>query len=169
MTEINQSVPPLSWPNGYGSARKTWIFPYGVLDANNNLINHATVTWDQGWQGSYALNGWLYLYKLPKNPQPKHYEHLKRHWNTVAPKNGSEVPLFMDANWTDLWPLNDAVLATGVDLNVGLTMGVDEPNEEFGFGRVMLNRHRDTVNVAFSDGHVDGVKLNDLPTFVWHH
>ena len=73
----------------------------------------------------------------------------------------TEVPLFADANWIDIFPHhNDAPAA---DPNLG-----DFANSTKHMGRAYLYRHpSNTSNLFFVDGHGETVGIDSLWSFQW--
>lgn len=137
-----------------GNISRTWV----VKQDNNR--------W---YQGSYALNG--YLYEASPFGIAQHY--FKTEAAIAFP---ATTPIFADAMWVDAWPAeNDRPptnLQTGDRNGIGLT-------------RIALPRHSASpsaasrnfnprsklpgaVTVSFMDGHADTVKLENLWKLTWH-
>jgi len=144
-------------PN-YGTADETWLWP-----TNNNR---------QGYQGSYAFNGWLYsgLYWV----QEARLYQFNKESDVRYP---SQTPAFGDAMWVDSWP--KAEDKAPQNLYTG-----DGPGA--GMGRFTVARHGvsspksaprtvpanaklpGAINVTLMDGHVDLVRLENLWSLRWH-
>lgn len=135
-----------------------------------------TWLWDSPsykYQGSYALNGFLYSGDWPTS------------WggNILAfrlegdLRNASRHPVFADSIWVDCWP--SAEDASPINLNG------DPIDLNGGMGRLAYPRHGSTsgaysrkhpkeiplpggINVAFADGHVEFVKNDNLWKLEWH-
>ncbi len=74
---------------------------------------------------------------------------------------GSITPLYTDSVWVDLWP-GDRDLAPGsFDGSSGNASST---------ARAMVDRHGDTVNMVFADGHAAGVDLSlkGMQNLKWH-
>ena len=135
--------------------------------------------WNQGktnWTGSYAINGWLYTIKgaTVYVPEPQKY-----FTSDTSIRSTSRTPLFVDAVWPDTWP-----------------HATDQPSTDLFNGaqfigstymcRVTIARHGSrapteaprswplnkpmpgAVEVSFTDGHVETVKLENLWQLYWH-
>lgn len=142
----------------YGAADQMWKWsPYGTI-----------------YEGSYALNGWLYsgVYSesgLLGTPNSWKYSSM------TSVKNTANTPLFGDAMWIDGWPYEAEGPAKDL-YNGGPTY----------MGRFTIARHGGTgpgsaprsitssvglpgaISVAFVDGHASSVKLRNLWTLDWH-
>ncbi len=139
----------------YGTADETWIWRTNATD---------------GYQGSYAFNGWLYsnMDFLPKD---------KPFANEAGIQKAVLTPVFGDAMWVDAWP--SAADAPARDLYLG-----DGPAG--GISRYTIARHGSTspksaprtvpagqklpgsINLACADGHVELARLEKLWDFYWH-
>jgi len=136
------------------------------------------------WQGSYALNGWMYSNltnrtgAMPAVDQDKIF---RRESRIPMP---AQTPVFADSIWVDGWPRTNNAAASNLYLGAqssgaGRFMG--------GLGRMLIDRHGgipasnaptdvDTtqplpgaINVACSDGHVELSKLENSWNFYWNH
>jgi prepilin-type N-terminal cleavage/methylation domain-containing protein len=139
----------------YGTADETWIWR-----TNGN----------QGYQGSYAFNGWLYS---------------NMSWDTSNKAFGNEVgiekptltPVFGDAMWVDAWPVATDTPARN------LYLGDGPPG---GMSRYTIARHGGSsaraaarnvptgqklpgsINLVCADGHVELARLENLWNLYWH-
>src|SRR5436190_7516421 len=122
------------------------------------------------YQGSYALNG--YLYTLSPYGDPKNF--FKSESDIYYP---SKTPYFADAIWVDAWPLvNDRPARNLFD---------GDKFQGGGLSRIAIPRHGSSpsaglknfdpkntlpgaVNVSCADNHVENVKLENLWSFYWH-
>lgn len=123
------------------------------------------------YQGSYALNGYLYSlspYGDPKNMFP----------NEFAVKNPVKTPYFADAIWVDAWPLEIDKPAVNLFNGDSYAGG--------GVSRFAIPRHAagssskgitawnpkdklpGSINISFADNHVELVKLENLWSLYWH-
>ena len=150
-TKRNPTEPPLTWPGGFGNAKYTWAWPYGIRDNSGNLIPPAAVTSEQAWHGSYAYNYYFFRFRDENM-------YLDGHWRTPSPPNSANVPIFADCKGQDFMPANADVRAS-FDLNEG-----GDYDNITGY---VTNRHRDKTNVGFVDGHVEPVKLENLWNLKW--
>ena len=128
--------------------------------------------------GSYAYNGWLYSDLIFPDPGDTR-QHLI-FTREAAIQKPALTPVFVDANWVDLWPLE--VDRPWPDLYNGLPMG----NREDQIGRCLIARHGGrspssvprnfpagrrlpgAINVGSVDGHCESVKLDKLWGYYWH-
>ena len=145
-----------------GTATRAW---------SNKGINGRT---GKPWTGSYGLNGWTYAGDWPDN------------WGIAKEKaflqesdirDSSRTPLFCDSMYRNQWPMKGQKPASS--LAQGST-------ENVGFSRITLTRHGGVspgmefrpagkstklpgaINVVFSDGHAELIRLNDLWSLKWH-
>jgi prepilin-type N-terminal cleavage/methylation domain-containing protein len=135
--------------------------------------------WDStptDWTGSYAMNGWLYTLKgaTVHVPEPEKYFKSQGDIRLTA-----KTPLFLDAVWPDIWPHATDFPATD------LFNGAQVINNSF-MCRSTIARHGSrspqqaprawprtqpmpgAVDVSFTDGHVEQVKLEGLWQLSWH-
>jgi prepilin-type N-terminal cleavage/methylation domain-containing protein/prepilin-type processing-associated H-X9-DG protein len=145
--------PPPSTDPDYGTADLTWIFGYSPTNM---------------FYGSYALNGWIYNV-AQANPQFL----ISKQSQVQQP---TQTPVFLDSVWVDLFPLETD--APGHDLYAG--------SHDRGMSRCTIARHavgnpasapRDfdtsqrlpgALNIGFTDGHAELVKLENLWRLYWH-
>jgi len=150
-------------------------------------INTATDGWgrmDRSWlvkdgnvyyQGGYGLNGYFYLAK--SDPYGDDGPNKTNHFTTESSiQQPAFTSNFSDSFWVDFWPKeNDRPCAD-------LYAASDRP--DIGLSRVAVPRHSagkaprsfqtrsrlpGAVGVAFFDGHVETVRLEQLWTkIVWH-
>jgi prepilin-type N-terminal cleavage/methylation domain-containing protein/prepilin-type processing-associated H-X9-DG protein len=150
-------APVLGWHLS-GASDLAWVYSETVTDS---------------FAGSYAFNGWLYQSAkwggaarpdLMMNREPKI-------------QKPSLTPVFCDAIWADLWPLETD--SPSDDL-------YDGTSPDTGMPRCTISRHGggnpgsaprvfDTsqrlpgaINIGMADGHVELVKLENLWRYYWH-
>lgn len=141
----------------YGAADLTWTW----FD-NTNLIS-----------GSYAFNGWLY--DIPMFGGQDYPQFMMSKQSMI--QKPVQTPVFCDAVWVDLWPLESD--APGDDLYDGV-------GTETGMPRCTIARHATSapggaprvfnatqtmpgaLNIGMADGHVELVKLEQLWNCSWH-
>jgi prepilin-type N-terminal cleavage/methylation domain-containing protein len=164
----------LAW-SMYAQEHDGVFFGYGVwtgplrryyTDKEMMFCPMARKTWDEGGKGaysawgygsaygSYGMNGYFY------NPQIATIFEPEKHWKTPYVKSANNIPLFLDANWLDGWPL--------------CTDSPPEYDGQFDWGfssnmrRYCVNRHEGVVNVALADFSVRKVGLKQLWKLKWH-
>lgn len=139
--------------NGYGSVTTTWVVKEGA----------------RYYQGSYALNG--YLYETSPFGKPNNY--FKSESGITSP---STTPIFADAMWVDAWPDETdrppANLQAGDPNGIGLTR-IAMPRHAASASAAQRNfnprsRLPGAATVAFMDNHVETVKLENLWNLSWH-
>jgi prepilin-type processing-associated H-X9-DG protein len=89
-----------------------------------------------------------------------------------VPGGGVKVPVFMDAVWRDIPPINSTdpnnSPKTPLSPPPDLQQGGYNPGASFaGLQRACINRHSKAINVSFADGHVERVRLPDLWGLQW--
>ena len=134
------------------------------------------------FRGSYALNAWLY-------PEFRYLPLIKEYYNCFPSAESvqypTRTPVFSDAIWSEVTPHKDDLAAR--DLFLGAPL--DSWNvRTLPIGLVAIARHgsrppgsapRDWppkqppprawgINVSFTDGHAEPVKLPDLWTLTWN-
>jgi prepilin-type N-terminal cleavage/methylation domain-containing protein/prepilin-type processing-associated H-X9-DG protein len=141
----------------FGSTVHQWARPY------NGRQN----------RGSYGHNG--YFYDSERNGAGRNWtthSDNKAWWKSYDDvKNTTEVPLFSDATWIDLWPHSDTTAGDLPDPKDGAGAFVSGPerNGIAQMGRVYMSRHPgQTINLVFMDGHVESVNIDTLFTFKWN-
>ncbi len=153
-SKLNPKAPPFTWPDGMGSSKLTWIWPYGAVDSNGNLIPPGSVTVDQAEYGSYGYNFWLYADRVFVGTA----EWESSAWMTASPPNSASVPVFVDCKWVDYFARDTDICPAGFNLDTGTGTGIR---------RFLMNRHGDKINAGFIDGHVEPVKLEMLWSLKW--
>jgi prepilin-type N-terminal cleavage/methylation domain-containing protein len=140
----------------WGSVTRPWVI-YG--DAKTN------------YQGSYALNGWLYsnsqFYKDTAADKARYFG------SDAAVLSPTTTPFFADAAWVDSWPHETdrpaANLSTG-DSGDGLQR-FTIPRHGGGPQNVGTfnpkNQMPGAINASFADNHVELVKLERLWQLTW--
>lgn len=138
---------------GYGTVISNWVVKEG----------------NRWYQGSYALNGYLY----ESSPFGKQINYFKSESAISSP---ATTPIFADGMWVDTWP--DEADRPPTNLRDG------DINQD-GLTRIALPRHSASpaaavrsfnvrnklpgaATVAFMDNHVETVKLENLWKLTWH-
>jgi prepilin-type N-terminal cleavage/methylation domain-containing protein/prepilin-type processing-associated H-X9-DG protein len=158
-TPAPSPVPP---HDVWGAADRAWVWGSGRSPAD--IVTDPV-------PGSYGLNGWLY--DRATFGGAAHPELMMGHQSTI--QKPSQTPVFVDAMWVDLWPLEDN--PPGRDLYTGTL--------ETGMTRCTIARHGGiaanaprnfdssqrlpgSVNIGMADGHVEMEKLENLWNCYWH-
>jgi prepilin-type N-terminal cleavage/methylation domain-containing protein/prepilin-type processing-associated H-X9-DG protein len=122
------------------------------------------------FQGSYALNG--YLYTASPYGEPRNF--FKTETDVIEP---SKTPFFGDSVWVDAWPVETDRPARNLFNGDNFSGG--------GLSRFAIPRHAadaagaprnfnaqnqlpGAINVGFADNHVELVKLEKLWELTWH-
>jgi prepilin-type N-terminal cleavage/methylation domain-containing protein len=109
---------------------------------------------EQGDYGSYGMNELAYN-------EPPGESRSKDMWRTVNVKGASEIPLFFDCMWFDVYPL-DTDLPPEYPGDVVKSGGGGEMK------RACVNRHNGYVNDLFMDWSVRKVGLKEMWTLNWY-
>jgi type II secretory pathway pseudopilin PulG len=145
--------------NGQGTADKAWI--RWTTDAKTMFY------------GSYGYNGWMY--DTPGKAETENYINQEASIQTA-----STTPVFVDANWIDLWPAETD--HPSADLYAG------RPYGRWGesMARCTIVRHGSlvpssaprnagidqplpgAVQMSLFDGHTEFVPLEKLWNYTWH-
>jgi len=132
-----------------------------TLDANPiaNGFGTASQRWSYGdGSGSYGINLWL----LPKGAYMAQFPPSKSYPKLSSVRQSSEVPMVADSIWVGSWPDNNDVVLPDTKAGWGYHQ------DGYFMGRFCIDRHRHAINVAFVDGHVSRVELQDLWKQRWH-
>ena len=157
--------------------------PLPVLGAGSQVGNceYAWVWNPNGavkiYTGSYAINGWMYNDKFFRSDHTPEDQYAFKKEARI--QKTSQTPIFVDAVWVDMWPWETDFPAT----DLYLSSGTANPAS---LNRCAIPRHGGkapataprnypinqklpgSVNVAFTDGHVESAKLDNLWTYYWH-
>ncbi len=153
---LRKPAPP---PNGQGNADTAWV---------RWTSDRKTM-----FYGSYAYNGWFY--DIQKRLDFQFF--INREASVQFP---ARTPVFVDANWMDLFPLESNNPAK--DLYAGRSLYAQNND----MGRCTIVRHGGlspakaprsvsagqplpgAIHIGFFDGHTELVKLENLWTYSWH-
>jgi prepilin-type N-terminal cleavage/methylation domain-containing protein len=143
-------------PGGWGRIDRAWLVDGGGTNY---------------FQGGYGINGFFYISDIYSPPE----NHFK---NEASVSQPALTAMFSDSFWVDFWP-------TETDRPpVDLYADSDAPN--IGMSRIAMPRHAaaagkasrnhpatqklpGAVGLAFADGHVDTMRLENLWTkVIWH-
>ncbi|HXP62185.1 MAG TPA: prepilin-type N-terminal cleavage/methylation domain-containing protein [Dongiaceae bacterium] len=158
-TPTPSPVPP---HDVWGAADRAWVWGSGRSPAD--IVTNPV-------PGSYALNGWLY--DRATFGGAAHPEYMMSKQSSI--QKPSQTPVFVDAMWVDLWPLETSLPSR--DLYNG--------SLETGMTRCTIARHGGiaasaprnfdirqrlpgSVNIGMVDGHVEPAKLENLWKYYWH-
>ena len=126
--------------------------------------------------GGYAMNGWLYTVQGATVHVPEPQKYFK---SDTQIQQTAKTPLFIDAVWPDIWP------KAGDLPSRDLFEGAQSVNGGF-LCRSTIARHGSrsptqaprnhpwtqplpgAVDVSFTDGHAESVKLENLWQLYWH-
>jgi len=112
------------------------------------VYGSAQSAWDwYGFNGSYALNGWLYVNYLGKLSKVK---------------DPAATMLISDSNWIDTWPgSNDSGHSCPETIDTRLGRHKNE-TYSWGIDRLCIDRHNGGIVMSFLDGHARYLKLERL-------
>ncbi|MCI0538720.1 MAG: type II secretion system GspH family protein [Verrucomicrobiales bacterium] len=122
------------------------------------------------YQGSYALNGYLYT----ASPYGDQKNMIRNDSDMVSPV---KTPFFADAIWVDAWPLTNDLPARNLVDDNGFSGGglsrFTTPRHSSSLSAAVKNFNpKDTlpgaINLGMADNHVETARLETLWTFTWH-
>ena len=160
---------------------------YNVNNGSADRLWHKTIDAGDGkgaqdYLCAYGMNGWFYPF-VNGAPQgdgsanPTYYYQREGSVRSV-----SQTPVVFDANWSDMWPLEQDQPTT--DTYLGCDQGQHNPYE---MARLAISRHGNAlaskhyqwvnatdipagaINVGLFDGHVETSKLPNLWSYTWHN
>ena len=111
---------------------------------------------------SYAINGWT----LPSDPASDR-GHADYFVKPAAPA-AARAPVFGDAMWIDSYPLEANRTPPNLREGDRRMQGRNLLDRENMLARFTIARHGRGIHLAFLDGHVERVKLEDLKHLPWH-
>lgn len=150
--------------NAQGTADRAWV----RWTADNQMMLYS----------SYGYNGWLYSDLLLKVQSANNPDFIFTRENSI--QRPAQTPVFVDANWIDLWPLEADQPAP--NLYEGWPTDIAANN----IGRCTIARHGGinparaprqllprqkplgAINMGLADGHANLVRLEQLWSFYWH-
>jgi len=128
----------------WGSAKSAWRYHVTPYNA----------------EGSYAMNGWVGGWTFE---QMDAYNTLPLELKRISFRDGipgrADIPVFCDSIWVDSLPQDWQEVP--VDLYGG-------GEDDVGFSRVCIDRHKMAINLSFADGHAGRVQLEDLWKLKWN-
>ncbi len=151
---------PPARPAFWGAADRTWVWG-GQHGSNTNV-----------YRGSYGLNGWLYDKAIWGGAG--HPDFMMGKQSMI--QKPSQTPVFLDAMWVDLWPLetdppskdlyNGIYPKPGIARCTILRHGGNPAKAPKAFDTTQ--RLPGAINMGLADGHVETVKLENLWKYYWH-
>jgi prepilin-type N-terminal cleavage/methylation domain-containing protein/prepilin-type processing-associated H-X9-DG protein len=174
----------------YGNATNVLICPTAPYKGNPGGLSNPSGTADQAWiwtvstpeySSSYGYNSWLAGSITRTNIYPN-----GPYKNDSVVQFPTQTPMFMDAYWINCDPIESDSPSTGTSGSGYDLYNGDAQNTEEGMARVTVARHGGAaasaaprnlakgsplpgaINMGFTDGHVENVKLENLWTFYWH-
>jgi prepilin-type N-terminal cleavage/methylation domain-containing protein/prepilin-type processing-associated H-X9-DG protein len=168
----------------YGNQRSLLICPSTHIpddlssETGSGVPGAADLTWSWGpatnrFIGSYILNGWLY--DKPTFSATAHPDYMMNKQSLL--QKPALTPVFCDAEWVDMWPLETDSPADDLydgDWTTGgmsrctiLRHGAGNPSAA---PRVFDTRQPlpGALNIGLADGHVELVRLENLWQCYWH-
>jgi prepilin-type processing-associated H-X9-DG protein len=137
----------------FGSAIAAWFGPQTI------------VQWNQNFESSYGINGWLYSSSDPQKAFNKETEF----------QFPVTTPVFADCAWADGWPEPSDVpprnLLTGGNVNTTQRWCIARHGSRPGSIPTAVDikqRLPGAINMGFVDGHVQSTRLEDLWTLTWN-
>ncbi|MHC4068777.1 MAG: type II secretion system protein [Planctomycetota bacterium] len=128
----------------WGSASNSWRYHVTACNA----------------EGSYALNGWVGGWTFEQmdayNTMPLE---LKGISFRDSVQGRADIPVFCDAIWVDALPQETQ------EPPINLYGGGED---NVGFSRICIDRHKMAINLSFADGHVGRTALADLWKLKWN-
>jgi prepilin-type processing-associated H-X9-DG protein/prepilin-type N-terminal cleavage/methylation domain-containing protein len=117
----------------------------------------------KGSTGSYGINGYIYRLGTPYGDDSGLLSHgtASQCWNLPI-KKSTEVPFAGDCIWENCWP------SPGDTPEPNLFYHAYNPPGGM-MNRFCIARHGKAVNIAFVDGHVTTVPLQDLWRLKWYN
>ncbi len=121
------------------------------------------------FQGSYALNGYLYTESPHGSP-----ENLFRKESEI--RHPSQTPFFADSVWVDAWPREQDLPARNLfngDKYQGAMVRFTIPRHAAPRSAAVTNFDPQktlpgAINISFADNHVSLTKLENLWNLYWH-
>jgi prepilin-type N-terminal cleavage/methylation domain-containing protein/prepilin-type processing-associated H-X9-DG protein len=148
-----------------GSATTAWVWPGGAVDPVTGVPVLAV---------SYALNGWMYAgdWTVQDN-RPSTGNAFRKESEIVKP---AQTPVFCDGMWVDSWPQENQsparnLLAGATTLGPisVITIARHGAGPKPAYANVPAgSKLPAAINIAFCDGHVSLVQLEQLWTLYWH-
>jgi prepilin-type N-terminal cleavage/methylation domain-containing protein/prepilin-type processing-associated H-X9-DG protein len=142
-TIICPSIKSRSKQDGPGDSKTNWSFWWGNFAKSKA-------------EGSYTINSWM-QWPMGSYYEPSTDNERNRYWGMYM-NSSANVPLYGDGNWVDAWPRAENTPPQNYD-------GGDNTQ---GMRRYFVDRHNKGINLAYTDGHIDYIKLQELWVQNWH-
>jgi prepilin-type N-terminal cleavage/methylation domain-containing protein len=129
-----------------------------------------TVQWNQGFEASYGINGWLYSFNDGSAIQVDRNKQFSKESELVNPHR---IPVFSDSIWADAWPEPTDTppldLFNGGNNNSMQRLCIARHSQPMTIPRRIDIKQRlpGAINMVYKDGHVDKLRLEDLWTVYW--
>jgi prepilin-type N-terminal cleavage/methylation domain-containing protein len=129
-----------------------------------------TYQWNQNFEASYGINGWLYSFNDGSAIQ---FDRNKQFSKETEFLNPVRIPVFSDSVWADAWPEpNDKPpvdLFTGGNLQMMQRLCIARHSQPASVPRNYDIRQRlpGAINMVYKDGHTDKLRLEDLWSVYW--
>lgn len=111
-------------------------------------------------EGSYAMNGWVGGWTFE---QMDLYDTLPIDLKGISFRDSivgrADIPVFCDAIWVDSLPQDWQVPPDDL---------IEWTEDNVGFSRICIDRHKMAINIAFADGHAGRVELANLWKLKWN-
>jgi prepilin-type N-terminal cleavage/methylation domain-containing protein len=110
-------------------------------------------------EGSYALNGWVAGWSWEEMVDYGIFAEEDEALSfRDAIQGRGDIPVFSDSVWVDAFPEHTQVVP----------FNLHDPIDDYGFGRICVDRHKMTIDVSFADGHAEQIRLKDLWLLKWN-
>ena len=158
-------VAPYSKQTPSGSATTAWVWAATPVQDSSGIPL---------WAGSYTLNGWMYMgdFYVAGGNRPPDAQAFVKEGDIHYP---SLTPIFSDGFWVDVWPQESDPPAR--NLLAGGPVAAISTITIARHGAGPLGSYANwppgaklpaAINLAFCDGHVALVPLEQLWTLYWH-
>jgi prepilin-type N-terminal cleavage/methylation domain-containing protein len=156
--------------------RATSDFPAGRVN-RPWVVDGGGTNW---FQGGFAMNGYFYqIDNPPPGTDNDPYGDKASHFTTEASiQNPTMTGVFADGIWVDFWPSPTDIPAVNLMNGDGFAGGglsrIAIPRHAAALGKAPTNFNRANKlpganPVAFADGHIQSIRLDDLWTkVIWH-
>lgn len=141
-----------------GNAHAAWFGPMTI------------VQWNQGFESSYGINGWLYSFNDNSAIQFDRNKQFSKESEFLHPV---KIPEFSDSIWADAWPepsdMPPTDLFTGGNANSMQRLCIARHSSPGTIPRRadLKQRLPGALNMVFKDGHTELVRLENLWSLSW--
>ena len=138
----------------WGTAESRW--QYHVTDPATGIYF--------GAEGSYGLNTWVGGMDI--DTMINVYGWIREEDRELSFRDynpgRADIPVVADSVWVESIPLESDIF--NGTFNVSVETGYDD----YGIARFYIDRHDMTINMSFTDGHVDNVALDEFWKLKWN-